>query len=71
MQPIIDPIPRQDLMAELSKARFVRNTNKGGNLIYDFSAHEAPLLMREVGRLREMAFRNAGGGTGKEIDVDE
>lgn len=58
-------------MGELSKARFVRNTNKGGNLIYDFSAHEAPLLMREVGRLREMTFRMAGGGTGKGIDVDE
>jgi len=27
--------------------------------------------MQEVGRLREMAFRLAGGGTGKKIDIDE
>lgn len=58
-------------MADLSRARFVRNTNKGGNLIYDFSAREAPALMREVGRLREEAFRMAGGGTGKSVDIDE
>ncbi|MDD7725736.1 MAG: GNAT family N-acetyltransferase, partial [Bacteroidales bacterium] len=47
------------------------NTNKGGNLIYDFSAQEAPILMREVGRLREEAFRMAGGGTGKALDIDD
>ena len=58
-------------MAELSHANFVRNTNKGGNLIYDFSASEAPVLMREVGRLREISFRMAGGGTGLEVDIDD
>ncbi len=71
MERIIDPVDREELMRELSRARFVRNTNKGGNLIYDFDAHETPLLMREVGRLREIAFRMAGGGTGKEVDIDE
>lgn len=71
MEQIADPIPKDVLMAELSKARFVRNTNKGGNLIYDFAAHEAPTLMREVGRLRELAFRMAGGGTGCAVDIDE
>lgn len=58
-------------MGDLSRAHFVRNTNKGGNLIYDFSAQEAPILMREVGRLREEAFRMAGGGTGKALDIDD
>lgn len=71
MEPIAEPISREELMGELSRAHFVRNTNKGGNLIYDFSAPEAPTLMREVGRLREEAFRMAGGGTGKEVDIDE
>ncbi len=71
MEPIIDPISKEDLMRELSRAKFVRNTNKGGNLIYDFAASEAPLLMKEVGRLREMTFRMAGGGTGKSIDIDD
>lgn len=71
MEQIAEPIARELLMGELSKARFVRNTNKGGNLIYDFAAKEAPLLMQEVGRLREVAFRMAGGGSGKSVDIDE
>ncbi|MCE3259498.1 MAG: hemolysin, partial [Bacteroidetes bacterium] len=31
----------------------------------------SPNVMREIGRLREVTFRHAGGGTGKEIDIDE
>jgi len=68
---VIPPIPREKLEAELTKEMFVRNTNKGHNKIYDFSANESPYLMLEVGRLRELTFRAAGGGTGKEIDIDE
>ncbi|MDO4462439.1 MAG: GNAT family N-acetyltransferase [Bacteroidia bacterium] len=71
MKPIIQPVPREELEAELTKERFVRTTNKGGNIIFDFSAHECPSLMREVGRLRELAFRVAGGGTGEEVDIDQ
>ncbi|WP_462319146.1 GNAT family N-acetyltransferase [Marinilabilia sp.] len=69
-KPIIPPVPRQDLEAELTQDRFVRFTNKGENKIYDFTAPEAPALMQEVGRLREESFRAAGGGTGKDCDVD-
>ena len=69
-QPIIPPVSREELEAELTKDRFVRYTNKGENKIYDFTANEAPALMREVGRLREESFRAAGGGTGKEADID-
>ncbi len=68
--PIIEPIARELLLAELTEVRKVRNTNKGDNEIYIFSAAECPALMREVGRLREESFREAGGGTGNEIDVD-
>lgn len=67
---IIPPVPREELEAELTQETFVRNTNKGENKIYDFTAHEAPALMKEVGRLREITFRQAGGGTGKAIDID-
>lgn len=70
-EPIIQPVAREELMRELTPERFVRTTNKGGNQIYDFAAGEAPALMREVGRLREMAFRMAGGGTGKSMDIDQ
>nr|WP_321405293.1 GNAT family N-acetyltransferase [uncultured Carboxylicivirga sp.] len=68
---IIPPVPSEELEAELTQETFVRNTNKGNNKIYDFTAHEAPALMKEVGRLREVSFRMAGGGTGKDADIDD
>lgn len=71
MMPIIPPILTSELEKELTREKFVRVTNKGQNIIYDFAANEAPLLMREVGRLRELTFRSAGGGTGLEVDIDE
>ena len=71
MLPIIAPIDRDLLAAELTPERRLRATNKAGNEIYVFKAEEAPNAMREVGRLREIAFRAAGGGTGKDCDIDE
>lgn len=68
---IIPPVPREELEAELTQDTFVRNTNKGNNKIYDFTAHDSPALMKEVGRLREVSFRLAGGGTGKDADIDD
>lgn len=69
-KPIIDPVDRDLLMAELTPERKVRDTARAGNEIYIFSASDCPALMREVGRLREVAFRGAGGGTGEELDID-
>ncbi len=69
-QPIIDPVDTALLEAELTAERFLRPTNKGGNHLYVVNAHNAPNVMREVGRLREIAFRSAGGGSGKECDID-
>lgn len=68
---IIDPIATELLEAELTQDRFLRYTNKGNNHIYVVDAHSAPNVMREIGRLREIAFRTAGGGTGKACDIDE
>ena len=56
--------------AELTAERFLRVTNKGANEIYVLDGREAPNTMREIGRLREIAFRGAGGGTGTECDID-
>lgn len=70
-QRIIDPVDTALLEAELTPERFLRTTNKGGNEIYVVTAHNAPNVMREIGRLREIAFRTAGGGTGKDCDIDE
>ncbi|MEI6020905.1 MAG: GNAT family N-acetyltransferase [Bacteroidota bacterium] len=71
MQNIIDKVSRDALLSELNHARFVRKTNNGNNEIYIITNHDSPNVMREIGRLREVTFRHAGGGTGKEIDIDE
>ena len=70
-QRIIDPVATELIEAELTEDRFLRDTNKAGNKIYVVDAHNAPNTMREIGRLREIAFRLAGGGTGKDCDIDE
>ncbi len=71
MEKLIERVDRELLKAEMTDQLFLRNTNKAGNKIYVFKAAQAPNLMREIGRLREEAFRNAGGGTGKEVDIDD
>jgi hypothetical protein len=68
---IIDPIDRETLKRELTQDIFIRPTNNASNEIYIFKGDEKPNLMKEVGRLREVSFREAGGGTGKPLDVDE
>lgn len=71
MKPVIYPVEREKLLDELTPDKFVRKTNKAGNEIYIFDALNSPNLMREVARIRELTFRTAGGGTGREIDMDE
>ena len=70
-QEIIQPIAKEILKRELTADRQLRMTNKSNNEIYVVSAHNAPNVMKEIGRLREIAFREAGGGTGKSMDIDE
>ena len=67
---IIDAVDPEVIEAELTDQFFLRDTNKAGNKIYVVDAASAPNVMREIGRLREIAFRLAGGGTGKECDID-
>ena len=71
MQDIIKPIDRALLKTELTKEKMLRKTNKSNNEIYVITAHDAPHVMQEIGRLREIAFRNNGGGTGFSVDIDE
>ena len=70
-QKIIQPIAKEVLKSELTPERQLRMTNKSHNEIYVITAHNAPNVMKEIGRLREIAFREAGGGTGKDMDIDE
>ena len=70
MEKIIDPVPRELLLGELTPDRLLRKTNKAGNELYVVTGSNAPNVMREIGRLREIAFRKGGGGTGNALDVD-
>ena len=71
MEPIINPVDKELIIAELSSDKFLRHTNKGRNEIYIVDAFNSPNVMKEIGRLREIAFRSAGGGSGKSCDIDE
>ena len=68
---IIAPIPKELLKAELTEDKRLRMTNKSSNEIYVVTQQNAPNTLLEIGRQREIAFRAAGGGTGKACDLDE
>jgi hypothetical protein len=68
---IIPPGDRELIKAELTPERFLRYTNNGDNLVYLVDYHNAPNVVREIGRLRELTFRAAGGGTGMALDLDQ
>jgi hypothetical protein len=70
MKPIIPPVDRELIEQELTEDKLLRQTNNGNNLLYIVTPHDSPHTMTEIGRLREISFRVAGGGTGKEVDID-
>ena len=70
MKKIIDPVPVELLKAELTKSKKLEDTNKGHNELYIVTWHDSPNVVTEIGRLREITFREAGGSTGNEIDLD-
>lgn len=71
MEDIIAPIDKEVLKSELTEGKRLRFTNKSNNEIYIVTWKNAPNVLKEIGRLREIAFRAAGGGTGKSMDLDE
>ncbi len=71
MKNIIDPVDAGLLEKELTPGRLLRRTGRGGNELYVVSASDCPNTMLEIGRLRELAFRGAGGGTGDSVDIDD
>ncbi len=68
---VIPPVPVALLKEELTDDKRLRATNRSGNVVYVVTWQDSPNVLREVGRLREISFRAAGGGTGKEVDLDE
>ena len=71
MEKIIDPVDVRLLKAELTPDKKLCNTNKADNEIYVIDAFDSPNVLREVGRLREISFRMAGGSSGLSLDLDE
>jgi len=71
MEPLGEAVPVEELMAELSRIGMLRKTNNANNEVYLFDHHSSSILMHELGRIRELTFRHAGGGTGKALDLDE
>lgn len=71
MEDIIASIDKEVLKSELTEDKRLRFTNKSNNEIYIVTWKNAPNVLKEIGRLREIAFRAAGGGTGKSMDLDE
>lgn len=71
MELIIPPVDRSLILAELTEEKLLRKTNNGNNEIYVVTAQNSPNIMQELGRLRELSFRDAGGGTGAAVDIDD
>ena len=71
LEKIIDPVDTGLIEAELTPDKRIGFTNKGGNELYDITWKDAPNTLREIGRLREISYRDAGASSGKEADLDE
>ena len=70
--PIIDAVPKEVLKEEIDQlpADSKLHSYKDFDVFCSSSKH-IPQIMHEIGRLREITFRRAGEGTGKEIDLDK
>jgi hypothetical protein len=71
MESIIDAVSPDEIEKELVPSKFVRKTNNAGNELYIIDHTDSPNIIKEIGRLRELSFRMAGGGTGKKLDLDD
>lgn len=71
MKDIAAPVAKEAILKELTPDKLLRKTNKGDNEIYVITYHDSPNIMHEIGRLREITFRDAGGGTGNDLDIDQ
>ena len=70
MEKIIEAYSKEIIKEELKKTRLLKESRYGNQNIYEFNYKDSEILMNEVGRLREITFRHAGGGTGKSVDID-
>ena len=69
--PLTAPRSAEAIEREITRLKPLDCKLRGALALYTFRAVEAPALIPEVGRLREVAFRQTGAGTGREEDIDE
>jgi len=70
-QAIANAVPSETLADEIEKLPACNRLAQSGDLsVYVATAAEIPHALLEVGRLRELTFRQAGEGTGKSHDLD-
>lgn len=71
-KPIIAAVPPEEIEAEIASFPPENTLCSGDDLIvYCAKTEQIPKIMREIGRLREITYREVGEGTGNEIDVDQ
>ena len=70
--PLFEPIPPDWLRAELAAlSEDHLLVESGAWQLFQTTRDECPFVVREIGRLREETFRQAGEGTGKGVDLDD
>ena len=70
-QPIIAAVPKAWLQQDVDALDASDHLLAlGGYAVYCATAQQLPHVLREIGRLRELAFRAVGEGTGKALDLD-
>ena len=71
MKEVIEPVDVKLIEEELKQNKLLRHTNKANNELYIVNHYNAPNIVKEIGRLREISFRDAGGGSGLDCDLDK
>ena len=70
-EPVAASASPDSLTREVERLPHDRCLAANGDLaVYLGTARESPRLLQEVGRLREVTFRQVGEGTGKSLDLD-
>jgi putative hemolysin len=70
-QPIMAPVASAALRAELAGLTRAQQLISSGDLaVYIARASQIPNILNEIGRLREITFRDAREGTGNAVDLD-
>lgn len=67
---ILHPQDRKQIKQELKESLHLGST-RDGKEIYLFDYQQHSVTIKEIGRLREIAFRQVGEGTGQQSDLDK